>query len=347
MKARDPHVAIVIVNWNGWRDTIACIQSCLSLEQTSATIIVCDNASSDGSVENIRAWAEGESSPPPADRFPVKIDSARLPKGVAVLDRASLEAGDDAGGAQLLIVPTGGNFGFAGGNNVGLRWALAHGSDYAWLLNNDAMAAPDALSRLLARFKATPDLGICGSTLMEFFEPQVVQAWAGAMNRYTYRGRHLGFREPLAKLNDIVASHITNDGELLYPVGASLIVSREFLERVGLMDEGYFLYYEEADWVLRGESDFRIMTAPDSLVYHKGGAAAGSTPTGVSAKSVSFLYRSRLRIARRFTPRSMPRVILGILDEAARGLVRGRRGRAIAAARALTGRVCVPTEMQA
>lgn len=337
-----PRVAIVLVNWNGWRDCVACIDSCLALTGARFRIILCDNASSDGSVERIASWARGETPIERDPASPVTLSAPRLPDGIALLDRAAAERGDDGEGAELLIVRTGANLGFAGGNNVGLRWALARGFDHAWLLNNDTVVPADALAALVRCVSADPAVGLAGSTLVEYHAPGTIQAYAAAIDRRTFKGRHLGVGVPLAELSRAEAEDRVQAHETLYPVGASMLVTAAFLREVGLMEERYFLYYEEADWVLRAGARFRVSIARDSLVYHKHGASAGSTPEGTSARSVGFLFRSRLLAARRFAPASLVRVKLGILEEAARGLARGRHGKAIAAARALTGRVRIP-----
>lgn len=334
-------VAIVAVNWNGWRDTIRCVESCLALDHPIRRIIVCDNASTDGSMDHLIRWASGEVSAEPDPDNPLPAAHGLRPASFAVLDRAEAEAGG-GGDAELLLVRTGGNLGFAGGNNVGLRWALARHYDFAWLLNNDAVAAPDALTRLLDRFAGDPRLGLCGSTLIEYFEPATVQAYAGACHLGTFRGRHLGTGAPIA---DALASgpHFTlRSGEIFYPVGASMLASRAFLEDVGVLEPGYFLYYEEVDWVLRARGRFDVALAPDSLVYHKGGAAAGSVAARPSARAIAFLYRSRLRVARRLGQGSLARVLLGMLDEAARHLVKGKTERSIALFNVLAGRVKLP-----
>jgi GT2 family glycosyltransferase len=300
-------IAIVIVNWNGWRDSIGCIESCLALDRPTR-IVLCDNASADGSAVNI----------------------------------AAAERGEDGGGAELLIVSTGANLGFAGGNNVGLRWAMARDFAYAWLLNNDTVVPSDSLSQLVGCMAADPKIGLCGSIMLEYSRPERLQGYAAAVDLSTFRGRHLGAGRPLAEVDQAMRDDPARAREALYPIGASILVSSAFLATVGLMEEGYFLYYEEADWVLRGRPTFTVAIARDSYVYHKVGASAGSTPQGTSARSVGFLYRSRLRLVRRLAPSQTPRVIVGILVEAARALARGRRGRVIGAMNALTGRVKVP-----
>ena len=335
-------IAIILVNWNGWRDTVDCVRSCLTLEGVEARIVVCDNASNDGSVEKIAAWARGELDVPSDPDSPVPLSQSHLPDGVTVLDRAQAEAGEDAGGAQLVIVRTGANLGFAGGNNVGLRWALARGASHAWLLNNDTVVPRDSLAELAGFMDSHPDVGLCGSIMVVYGQPSKLQAYAGALDRTTFGARHLGEGMPSDQADQAMRADPPKGNEVLYPVGASMLASRAFLEQVGLMEEEYFLYYEEADWVLRAEGKFDVAIAPHSVVYHKVGATAGSLTEGVSAFSAGLLYRSRLKLAARLGRRSSFSVWLSIAKDFLRAIVRGRFGQAKGIFMAATDRVRVP-----
>lgn len=335
-------IAIILVNWNGWQDTIDCVRSCLALEGVEARIVVCDNASADGSVEKIASWARGDLSVPADPDSPVPLSEELLPKGVAILDRAEAEAGEDGASAQLVIVRTGANLGFAGGNNVGLRWALKRGASHAWLLNNDTVVPPDSLAQMVGFMASHPDVGLCGSVMAVYGQPAVLQAYAGALDRTTFAARHLGEGMPSASPEQAMRADPPKNGEVLYPVGASMLASRAFLEQVGLMEEDYFLYYEEADWVLRAEGQFDVAIAPQSVVYHKVGASAGSLTEGVTAFSAGLLYRSRLKLAARFGPRGSRSLRLTIAKDFLRAIVRGRFGQAKGIFLAATGRVRVP-----
>lgn len=338
-------VAIILVNWNGWRDSIACIESCLALNHQEYRIVLCDNASSDGSVERILSWGLGESNFDRDVTSPVRITVPRRPRGVALLARHEAERGCDGNGAELLIVETGDNLGFAGGNNVGLRWALARGYQYAWLLNNDAVVRPDSLAFLIETMTANNRIGLCGSVMLDYHQSQQLQGFAGAIDRVTFRGRHLGSHLRIADLEGapgLMSLDPAKRRETIYPIGASIFVSRNFLEEVGLMEESYFLYHEEADWAFRSEGLYQVAVADRSYVYHKLGASIESAESGLQASSAAYLYRSRLRLARSFAPFRLPLVILAILAEALWDLARGRSGRLVAAGRALTGRVRVP-----
>lgn len=337
-------VAIVLVNWNGWRDSIDCIRSCLALGHRGRRIILCDNDSADGSADIIASWAAGALDVPIADDCPLRLDQQARPVSFATLDRASAEAGDDGAGAELIIVQTGGNLGFAGGNNVGMRWALARGCSHVWLLNNDTVVPADSLTRLLSASCAAK-AGLTGGMLADYEHPDRVQAFAGAISVSTFTSRHLGVGErlPLPEpARSIIDRHPLRAGEGHYPVGASILASAGFLRDVGLMNEEYFLYYEESDWVMRNAGRWPVVLAPESITYHRHGASAGTSAEGTSVGSVSFLYRSRLRAAARFAPDRLPAVRCAILWEAARALARGRTAKSRAAWRALRGQVSVP-----
>jgi hypothetical protein len=299
--------AVVLLNWNGWRDTLACLDSLFADGATPCRVLVCDNASKDESVAQLRAWALARFG----DRF-------------VQLTRTQVDAGAQlAPDAALALIENGGNLGFAAGNNVGIRLALRDARcDFVWVLNNDTVVQPDALGRAVERMRADPAIGLCGSTLIYFDEPEKVQALGGACySRWTGRSRHVGAFGP--------RSEVPADGAALEPgfsyvVGAAMLASRAFLEQVGLMREDYFLYYEEIDWATRGAGRFRLGYAPASVVLHKEGASIGTSASGGSPLSLYFLYRNRLRFSWRFHRAFIVTVVSSCLLDIARLAARGR-----------------------
>jgi GT2 family glycosyltransferase len=338
-------VAIILVNWNGWRDTIDCIESCLALEGAEIRIVVCDNSSEDGSVEKIKDWASGHDPHWRDPESPVFLARPRLPRGVVTIDVADAEYDTSENGAELVIIRTGENLGFAGGNNVGLKWAFARNFTHAWLLNNDTVVPKNALAAMLNAMAADTMIGMCGSLVVEYNAPNVLQAFAGAIDLRTFRGRPLAEGLPLTSvtnLKTLQAKCPLRRWDLLYPIGASILVSRDFVNAVGLMEESYFLYYEEADWVLRCAGLYSFTIAVDSRIFHKRGASIGSTTGKNSVRAISFLFRSRLLIAHRFYPFRLPVVIAQIVAESVLALFRGRPAKLHAAMLALTGRIRIP-----
>jgi GT2 family glycosyltransferase len=266
-----PRVEILLLNWNGWRDTIVCLESVFALDYPNFGVTVCDNASSDDSVERIEAWARGD--------LRVEAD-ATLPQGQwryaprvlrsHTLDRAAAESGEAVGDAELVIIRTGGNLGFSGGNNVGLRHILARGeARFTWLLNNDTVVAPDSLSHLVRRAEQDDTIGAVGATVLEFREPDVVQYLGGA-SFAPWRGRIalLGKGQP-------ASAPRPEPARLDYISGGCLLVRTAALEEVGLLDERFFMYSEDADFCfcLR-RAGYRLALAADAEIWHKGGASS-------------------------------------------------------------------------
>jgi GT2 family glycosyltransferase len=307
-----PRVYIVILNWNGWRDTIECLESVLRLDYSEYKVIVCDNASSDGSLEHIRSWARGET--PAESRNPVlaSLVTPPVPKPQPLLEispGATVQNND----ARLVLIQTGANLGFAGGNNVGLRYALQQGDcDFVWLLNNDTVVHADALAQLVKRMQERPEAGICGSTLLYYHDPSKVQAWGGSVyNKWFARGGHIGKVANAAQVPDAMQVERT----MAYVIGASMLVRRSFLEQIGLMDEQYFLYFEELDWMTRGKLSFSMAFCSESTVYHKEGSSIGTATPDRKRSTLSEYYstRSRLLFTRRFAPYALPSVCAMIL----------------------------------
>jgi hypothetical protein len=200
--------------------------------------------------------------------------------------------------------------GFAGGNNIGITFALSQGNaDYVWILNNDTIVEPETLSAMIERMKAVPDAGICGSTLLYHDNPQRIQSLGGARYlKWAGIGVQLGANERWPM--DVRAESI--EKEMSYVSGASMLVSKLFLETVGLMEESYFLYFEEIDWAQRAAGRFKLVYAPGSIVYHKEGGAIGSSGSGRRRSPLSFFWltRSRLLFTAKYHPEALPSVTI-------------------------------------
>ncbi|MDO9073336.1 MAG: glycosyltransferase family 2 protein [Rubrivivax sp.] len=279
------HCTAVVLNWNGWRDTLACVLSLLRAEPAPGRIVVCDNGSADDSLPQLQAALRTALGDAPG-------------AGLRCTDRVGADH-TDVRAARLWLVANGANLGYAGGNNVGLRLALRDPAcSHVWILNNDTEVAPDALARALAHMAARPEIGLCGSTLVYAHDRQTVQAWGGsAYARWTGRTHHLGAQGRLA---DVPVDPAAVEARMACVVGAAMLVRREWIEAVGPMTEDYFLYFEEIDWAARAAGRFRLGWAPGSTVFHKEGASIGTAAGGGSPLSLYFLFRNRLRFSWRF-----------------------------------------------
>jgi GT2 family glycosyltransferase len=320
-------VYIIIVNWNGWQDTLECLESVFRSDYPHYRVIVCDNGSTDDSLEMIKSWAEGTFKTP----IPSSEELNHLthpptakPIDLAVFSRSVAEAGGGDENPPLLLIRNDTNLGFAGGNNVGLRYALSRDDfAYAWLLNNDTVVTPGALSALVRRMEEKPGAGMCGSTLLYYDHPAISQGLGGAVyNRWTGTNRHIGVLQPFDPCRAVDEVERKMD----YVIGASMFVSKTMIKDTGLMCEDYFLYFEELDWALRARGQYTLAYAADSIVYHKEGRSAG-TSFDVAQRGRQFDYyltRNKLLVTRRFFPTALPTVCLGLIWTCFNRLRRGQ-----------------------
>jgi hypothetical protein len=233
------------LNWNGWQDTVECLNALNESTYPNQTVIVVDNGSTNDSAGRIRAAHP-----------------------------------------DILLIESGKNLGFAGGNNIGIRHALAHGADFVWLLNNDTKAAPNALSALVAAALANNKIGAVASICYYADSPSSVEAWAGArVNLWIGYGRN--------------STKLHSDDWFDSLNGTSMLVSRAALEDAGLLDEGFFLYWEDTEFCLRlRKKGWRLAAAPDSCVLHKVNASTGGNKLALDRYQTA----SALRLLRLHSP---------------------------------------------
>lgn len=327
---------IVIVNWNGWKDSIECLESVFRLCYENFVVIVCDNGSDDDSIQRIIEWATDNRavSSVPCEMVSYSHPPVVKPIPFTVMNALRVEESCwRTAHERLILIRSEQNVGFAGGNNFGLRYILNRNDyDYVWLLNNDTVVHPHALKELVNRIVENPRIGICGSKLCFYAAPNLIQACGGATySPLTGRNRHIGEFKPVDAADD----RPTVERQLGYIVGASLLVSKDFLGSIGLMSEDYFLYCEELDWVTRAKGKFLQGYAPRSIVYHKqGNAIGGKALTRRTEPEETFLLsdfysaRNQIRFTRRYYPQYLPTVGFTIAWRLAKRIGAGKRKRA-------------------
>lgn len=270
-------ISVVLVNWNGWADTIECIQSLLNSVPVPARIIVVDNASANESVEIFRCWSQGGLSLVKGAGVFEKYalaHQASVPTAYFVdFDEKALHFDWDKKNlpiaekefSSIYFVRSRVNGGFGYGCNVGMRLAQQLGTDGIWLLNNDCVVSPDALNKLHRHIFKHPD-EIVGAVLKYYRAPDVIQAIGGGkLSRFTGKFALQADR--------------SFDGKLDYIHGASMAFSINCLERVGFFDQKMFMYCEDVDYCLRAALlGYRFSVLPVD-VFHKEGASQGNLPS--------------------------------------------------------------------
>lgn len=249
----EPSVFIIIVNWKNWQDTLECLESLRGIDNDNFKTIVVDNCSENESFEKISIWCEEK--------------------------------------GRFSTIKTESNLGFAGGCNIGIRHALSKKADYILLLNNDTIAEPDFLGRMVETSKQSPHAGIIGGKI---FQNNSNKLWflGGKMSWLRGGGYHPGKNKPDAykKKGPFEVDFIT---------GCLMLIRATTIEKIGLLDESYFLYNEDADYCLRAKkAGIRMIVVPSSIIYHK----ENSTIRGWMPYHIYYLIRNKLFFVKRHSP---------------------------------------------
>ena len=297
----EPRVAILLLNWNGWNDTLECLESIFRLDYRNFVVVLCDNASTDGSVDRFREWIGGTSSH-------VRVADARRgqsaipirrPIPFVELTRAEAEAGQPVPpDARVVLVQNGANLGFAEGNNVGLRYLQTQADiEYVWILNNDVVVDRAALTELVKCAGSEPGIGGVGATIYEYSEPDVVQAAGGGV----FSPRNVSPRLITAPRS--VRESQAGAPTLDFISGACMLVRLNELRTVGLIDESFFIYCEDVDLCVRlRASGSRLVHATAARVWHKGGSTVGHR----SARHDYYTIRNTMALVRKHYPLMTP-----------------------------------------
>ena len=170
-------------------------------------------------------------------------------------------------GAHYLRVTI--NRGFTGGVNLGIQYALGHGGEYVFLLNNDATIEPSAISELIQVAQSDPHIGIVGAKLLQLDAPGRLESAGLSVDLQRGRIYQIGFGEP-----DDGQYDATMDTTAVS--GGAMLLSRAVLERLSGFDDRYFRYLEDVDVCLRArQAGFRVVFASRARVHHKGKGMAG------------------------------------------------------------------------
>lgn len=256
-------VAIILVNWNGKEDTLDCLVSLGKLKVESLKFKV------------------------------IVVDNGSTDDSVATVKKNY---------PDVVVLETGQNLGFAGGNNVGIRHALRWGADYVWLLNNDTVVDNSALVALLDAF-GDKSVGIVGSKIYflaghEFHKERYDESKQGKV--LWYAGGLIDWQNMYAShrgVDEVDKRQFDKTEETPFVTGCSMMVKKEVFGKIGLLDEKFFAYLEDLDLCLRAkQAGYKLLYAPQSIVWHKN---AGSSGAGSDTHQY-YMTRNRLLVGMRF-----------------------------------------------
>lgn len=303
-KTENSMVVVVVLNWNRGEDTVCCLESLYRQSYTNYSVVVVDNASTDDSRVRIWQWASNQ----------VSLSESRFQ-----LTKSSLCDGEllPINRGDFILVNAESNGGYAAGNNIGINLGASSSAKYIWLLNNDTELHRDALAELIAAADDDDRIGMCGSLLIDYREREIIQAVGGVkFNLFRASGRQIGNGNHLSEGQKEITLPT-------YVAGASLLARTEMVREIGLLEERYFLYYEEIDWARRA-SRWDIGVATKSIVYHKEGGTIGTRTSGGRSKlSQYYLARNILLFYFRFHRAFYVLAILKVTKEIFAELIKG------------------------
>ena len=194
----NPKVAIVIINWNGWEDTVECLESIFQIDYPNYEIIIVDNRSQNDSVKRIKDYSEGK---------------------------------------ELTIIENEENYGFAGGNNIGIQYALKNFKPkYILLLNNDTVVDKDFLKELINAGEEDTYIGILGPKIYYYDKPDVIWSAGCKISWKFARGIQIGSGE-------VDKNQYDDPKKVEYVSGSAFLIKTDVINKIGLMDKNYFLYF--------------------------------------------------------------------------------------------------------
>jgi GT2 family glycosyltransferase len=264
------HVVISLLNYNGKKNTLDCLESLrnIIIDNFKLTIVVVDNASTDGSQSAI-------------SNFQFSI-------------------------FNLKIILNKNNLGFAGGHNTVIEYALKNSADYVLILNNDTYVDNNFLIELLKTADKNNNAGIFVPKI--YFAPgsefhkdkyskneigKVLWYAGGKMDWKNIIGQHRG-------VDEVDKGQFNKTEETELATGCCMLIKKEVFEKIGGFDDKYFLYYEDADLSIRAKKKgFKIIYVPSSVIWHKN---AGSTGGSGSTLQDYYITRNRLIFGFRYAP---------------------------------------------
>ncbi len=277
-------VSIVILNWNGYKNTSECVKASLKVKKKGfgIKIIVVDNNSSDGSGEKIK------------NEFP-----------------------------EITIIKNEKNLGFSGGNNIGIKNAVENKSEYIFIINNDILLEDKSVIELIKTSVTRKCLLVCPKIYFypgfEFHKTRYKPSELGKV--IWYAGGKIDWKNVLPShigVDEVDVGQFNIERETEFATGAAMFIHYKLFEKLGLFDQRYFLYYEDLDFSIRAiKVNEKIFYCPKAIAWHKN---AGSSFSGSGLQDY-YIVRNRLLLGLQYAPIKSK---LALLKESLSLLIKGR-----------------------
>jgi len=304
---KNPKSYVILLNYNGWQDTVECLESVLRNDYPNYQVIVIDNNSPNNSMEYLKAWANGRLDVWVSLKNPLRnlsFPPLKKPIPYVYYTRQEAEKGGNPDLEEklkekvpegittkypIVFIQTGDNLGFAGGNNVGIRYALAKDDfDSVVLLNNDTVIKRDTISNLInARIKYG-ERAIYGGRIYYYSDPSKIWYDGGKFNEWIGRSVHIN----MGKSKNEIKGDLTIK-EVNFITFCYVLIPKFILKNIGLLDESYFMYVEDLDYSYKvWKAGYKLYNISNAEIWHKVGASSGEEE--VSEFSAYWYYKNSL-----------------------------------------------------
>ena len=219
-----PKVSIIVLNWNGLKDTIGCLESLQKITYPNCEVIVVDNGSKGNDAQILQ------------ERF----------------------------GDYIHLIRNDRNYGYAGGNNIGIKYAWDKSSpDYFLILNNDVVVAPDFLTEMVKVAGDDKSIGIVGPKVYYYDFPNMIHSAGMKINMWLGHFGSIGYKQ-------LDAGQYDAQQEVDSISGCCLLIKKEVIHQAGIFDESFFSYWDEVDYCFRAQrAGFRSIYVPQAIAWHK------------------------------------------------------------------------------
>ncbi|MCK4635662.1 MAG: glycosyltransferase family 2 protein [Candidatus Moranbacteria bacterium] len=244
---KKPKIFVIILNYNGGTDLLKTIKSVVDSNYQNLEIILVDNNSTDNSLNLAEQWVATHCS-------------------------------SEKNFSKIYFIKNKKNLGFGAGNNVGIKFAFENSADYVFLLNNDALVRKNTISKLIDSIKDESEIGLVSPVIYSDLKYKNIWFCGGKINWWKMRAEHFDCISLFGrKWFQVVFGRerfqtvpYTDVEETEYVTGCAMLISKKVFEKVGLFDEFFFLYYEDADLSLRvKKAELKNLIVPSAKVYHQ------------------------------------------------------------------------------
>jgi GT2 family glycosyltransferase len=248
-------IAVIVLNYNNWNDTIECVDSLLNNTYENFEVVIVDNKSTNDSIVKIKG----------------KYDDHN----------------------QVKIIVSSKNSGYAGGNNIGIEYALRNEADYILVINNDTILPNTLLADLIHKAQEKEQIGVISTKIM-FSDDKTLWYAGGYFSPKKASGYHIGIGEADQGQYD-------EPKEVQFLTGCLLFIPKQIIDDVGYLDDVFFLYGEDLDYSLKVlRKGYKLYYEPSMKIIHKVSASHKKSDEKVSPILMRYSNRNRFIICKRW-----------------------------------------------